>query len=70
MWNSSGRGLVLCLAGEALHMAGAGVTNTAHRVFTGGEAKHPPPSPRCSSPKQLNLSPSSQFLIYTGAVVP
>lgn len=31
------------------------------------KSKAPPPSPRCSSPKQLNLSPSSQFPIHTGA---
>lgn len=62
----SGRGLALLASGKHLHMAGASVTNKLHRVFTGGKAKHPPPSLRCSSPKQLNLPTSSQFLIYTG----
>lgn len=33
------------------------------------KSQAPPPSPGCSSPKQLNLSPSSQFPIHSGAAV-
>lgn len=48
-----------CMAGKHLHMAGAGITNGLHRAFTGGKAEQPPPSSRCSSPKQVNLPSTS-----------
>lgn len=57
------------MSGKHLHMAGSSITNNLHPVFTGGKARHPPPSPGCSSPKQLKPPCPSQFVIYTGAVM-